>query len=162
MHPHVHVSVRLCGLVYRAFAVICLHLYFLSPHCSLALWLSQREAQTHCAGFIPQLRGECLCSCVFLCEGDRVWEQFCAPVRETEYVPLKNVGFISSVLVCLNLLPFPILMCTGVQCVRVLLDSLIPSLPYMLSGRPHHSEVLPLGHNAWNKNRLRGTSIPQA
>lgn len=73
---------------------------------------------------------------VFLCAGDRVRERFCAPVRETEYVTLKNAGFIFfSVLVCLNLLLFSILVCTACSVyvcvsvrVRTLLDSLILSL----------------------------------
>ncbi len=43
----------LCGSCLQSFSVICLHLHFLSPHCSSALWLSQREAESHCAGFIP-------------------------------------------------------------------------------------------------------------
>lgn len=41
-------------------SVIHLHPHFLSPHCSSGLWLSQRVTETHCAGFILELTGECL------------------------------------------------------------------------------------------------------
>jgi len=49
----------LCVACLQSFSVICLHPYFLSHLCSLALWLSQHEAETHCAGFILELTGEC-------------------------------------------------------------------------------------------------------
>lgn len=56
---------------------------------------------------------------VFLCEVDRVREWFCAPVRKAECVALKNAGFICSVLVHLNPLPFSIVIRTGMQRVCV-------------------------------------------
>ena len=53
MRVCVCVCVCVCVSCLQSFSVICLHLHFLSSHCSSALWLSQHEAETHCAGFIP-------------------------------------------------------------------------------------------------------------
>lgn len=110
---------------------------FLSPHCSPALWLSQREAQTHCAGFIPRLRGECLSSCMCFCAREIEYGSDTVPLREKQNMSPSKMQ-VSFFLACVP--EFASIFHTGVYwcavcvsvcvcvCARTLLNSLIPSL----------------------------------
>lgn len=95
--------VSLCVACLQSFSVICLHPRFISPHCSLALWLSQHEAETHRGGFILELTGECLRSTAEEWQKDREW--FCA----IKWLFLRNVSFLKLCICAIKFTLIPLL-----------------------------------------------------